>query len=311
MASKAGKRFWISFLSVRLTFAPVLQNQTKTFPKDRADAVLQRLLGETVAVLRRQTISAGNRVTGEVLTVASCTTVATELQGRLIALPVAEDEQAVQLVYFLPQPEAEESLLVSIQYHPEFFEQWPRSLLSDSLLDWPVSKSKEVQFLPDALTQSLLREIVASPPADTLAGLLQQSESVLRLLRQALDAVTMAFAPCAIPACRFLAHESEREKIEAARDLLLIHTDRPLTIRELARKVAINECYLKKGFKALTGKTIHEFQHERRMALALTLLQEGNTTVSEVAAELGFLSISHFSTAFKKATGAKPCDLLR
>ena len=230
----------------------------------------------------------------------------------MISLPVAAEEQAVQLTYFLPQSDTAESLLVSIQYHPQFFEQWPRSLLSTSILDWPVAKTKEVQFVPDVLVQSLLREMLAAEAAaSTLSDVVLQSERALRLLRHALDAVAMAFMPCAIPACRFLANDLEREKIEAARDLLRSHSERPLTIKELARKVAINECYLKKGFKALTGKTIHEFQHERRMSQALTLLQEGNTTVSEVAAELGFLSISHFSTAFKKATGAKPCDLLR
>ena len=290
----------------------MLQNLTKTFPNDRADAVLQRLLGEAVAVLHRQALTAGNWITGEALTVASCTTAATEAQGRLLALPVGEEEQAVQLVYFLPQPESAESLVLSIQYHPRFFEQWPRKLLGTSILDWPVAKTREVQFVPDVLVQNLLREMLAGEAASkTLSGAVLQSERALRLLRHALDAVAMAFTPCAIPACRFLANDLEREKIEAARDLLLAHTERPLSIKELARKVAINECYLKKGFKALTGKTIHEFQHERRMAQALTLLQEGNTTVSEVAAELGFLSISHFSTAFKKATGAKPCDLLR
>ncbi len=290
----------------------MLQNQTKTFPKDRADAVLQRLLGEEVAVLCRQNICAGNWITGEVLTVASCTTASTEAQGRIIALPVNDEEQAVQLAYFLPQPEAEESFLLSIQYHPQFFEQWPRKLLGSSILDWPIAKTREIQFVPDMLVQTLLREMLAGGTASqTLSDAVQQSERALRLLRHALDAVTMAFTPCAIPACRFLANGLERDKIEAARDLLMSHAERPLSIKDLARKVAINECYLKKGFKALTGKTIHEFQHERRMAQALTLLQEGNTTVSEVAAELGFLSISHFSTAFKKATGAKPCDLLR
>jgi AraC-like DNA-binding protein len=290
----------------------VLQNLTKTFPKDRADAVLQRLLGEAVAVLNRQPVAAGNWITGEVLTVASCTTATTEVQGRLIALPVGEDEQAIQLAYFLPQLEGAESLLLSIQYHPQFFEQWPRKLLGASILDWPVAKIKEVQFVPNTLVQTLVREMLAGgPDSKTFSDAVLQSERALRLLRHALDAVSMAFTPCAIPACRFLANDLEREKIEAARNLLMSHTERPLTIKDLARKVAINECYLKKGFKALTGKTIHEFQHERRMAHALTLLQEGNTTVSEVAAELGFLSISHFSTAFKKATGAKPCDLLR
>jgi AraC-like DNA-binding protein len=40
------------------------------------------------------------------------------------------------------------------------------------------------------------------------------------------------------------------------------------------------------------------------------MLQQEGQTVSEVAGALGYSSISHFSTAFKKATGMKPCELL-
>jgi AraC-like DNA-binding protein len=72
----------------------------------------------------------------------------------------------------------------------------------------------------------------------------------------------------------------------------------------------MNECYLKKGFKALTGKTIHEYTQELRISKAKEMLSKEGLSVSDVANTLGFSSISHFSTAFKKATGMKPCELL-
>src|SRR5665213_2848948 len=43
--------------------------------------------------------------------------------------------------------------------------------------------------------------------------------------------------------CKFLANEADREKISLARDVLLQHIGEPLTIKELSRKAAINECY--------------------------------------------------------------------
>ena len=49
--------------------------------------------------------------------------------------------------------------------------------------------------------------------------------------------------------CKFLANGADREKINLAREILLEHIGEPLTIRELSRKVAINECYLKKGLR--------------------------------------------------------------
>jgi AraC-like DNA-binding protein len=114
----------------------------------------------------------------------------------------------------------------------------------------------------------------------------------------------------AIPACKFLANELDRDKIVRAREILIHHIGEPITIRELSRKVAINECYLKKGFKVLYGSTIFDFYQGQRMEHARYLLYEKGLSVSEVSLQLGYSSISHFSTAFKKHTGLKPCELL-
>jgi AraC-like DNA-binding protein len=110
--------------------------------------------------------------------------------------------------------------------------------------------------------------------------------------------------------CKFLANDLDREKILNAREVLLKHIGEPITIKELSRKVAINECYLKKGFKEIFGTTIFDFYQQQRMEHAKYLLYEKGLSVTDVSALLGYSSISHFSTAFKKHTGLKPCELL-
>jgi AraC family transcriptional regulator len=110
--------------------------------------------------------------------------------------------------------------------------------------------------------------------------------------------------------CKFLANEADREKIIKAREVLIQHIGEPITIKELSRKVAINECYLKKGFKELFGTTVFDFYQSQRMEHARYLLYEKGLSVTEVSMLLGYSSISHFSTAFKKHTGLKPCELL-
>lgn len=110
--------------------------------------------------------------------------------------------------------------------------------------------------------------------------------------------------------CKFLSNEADREKISKAREVLLQHIGEPITIKELSRKVAINECYLKKGFKEMFGTTIFDFYQSQRMEHAKYLLYEKGLNVTEVSLMLGYSSISHFSTAFKKHTGLKPCELL-
>jgi AraC-like DNA-binding protein len=110
--------------------------------------------------------------------------------------------------------------------------------------------------------------------------------------------------------CKFLANEADREKIHEAREVLIKHIGEPITIKELSRKVAINECYLKKGFREIFGTTIFDFYQSQRMEHAKYLLYEKGLTVTDVSMLLGYSSISHFSTAFKNHTGLKPCELL-
>lgn len=112
-------------------------------------------------------------------------------------------------------------------------------------------------------------------------------------------------------ACKFLEDENGRDRIYQAREVLLQHIGNPITIKELSRKVAINECYLKKGFKEIFGTTIFDFYQQQRMEHAKYLLYEKNLSVTDVSDTLGYSSISHFSAAFKKHTGLKPCELLR
>jgi len=110
--------------------------------------------------------------------------------------------------------------------------------------------------------------------------------------------------------CKFLNNEADREKVAKAKEILLQQIGEPITIKQLSRKVAMNECYLKRGFKEMFGTTIFEFYQTQRMEHAKYLLYEKDASVTEVSAQLGYSSISHFSTAFKKHTGLKPCELL-
>ena len=110
--------------------------------------------------------------------------------------------------------------------------------------------------------------------------------------------------------CRFLANDEDRQKITKARQILIDQIGEPITVKELSKRVAINECYLKKGFKQLFGTTIFDFYQSQRMEHAKYLLYEKGMSVTDVSALLGYSSISHFSTAFKKHTGLKPCELL-
>jgi AraC-like DNA-binding protein len=157
--------------------------------------------------------------------------------------------------------------------------------------------------------RSTLETLLNNTYEDTMENIFINAQTQILLL-YSMDCIMDEREGTGPVACKFLANEADRVKIEKAREILIQHIGDPITIKELSRKVAINECYLKKGFKEMFGTTIFDFYQNQRMEHARYLLYEKGLSVSEVSALLGYSSISHFSTAFKKHTGLKPCELL-
>ncbi|PJJ74986.1 AraC-like DNA-binding protein [Thermoflavifilum aggregans] len=177
--------------------------------------------------------------------------------------------------------------------------------------DMPAATKKTLIWKPMPITPrmtSLLQQMLHHPYQGTEERLYVQSKALELLVISREQARHQAVRKTS---ARFLLHPEDREKIYQARDIMLQHLDEPITIRELSRKVAINECYLKKGFKEIFGTTIYDYFQRERMEKARQLLYEQGLSVSEVAARMGYSCISHFSTAFKKYTGLKPCELIR
>jgi AraC-like DNA-binding protein len=78
----------------------------------------------------------------------------------------------------------------------------------------------------------------------------------------------------------------------------------PLT--ELSAETGLSLSKLKKGFKIVFGKTAYACLHEDRMERAHSLLSERRLNVSQVAWEIGYINVGHFSTAFRKQFGIRP-----
>lgn len=182
------------------------------------------------------------------------------------------------------------------------------SSLSDNLLNFRHSSSFTKILTLCGRTRMLLEALLNHSYTDSLENIYTNAQCQMLLL-YSLECMVGEKEVDGFQ-CKFLANEADREKIVKAREVLLQHIGEPLTIRELSRKVAINECYLKKGFKEMFGTTIFDFYQSQRMEHARYLLYEKGLSVTEVSVMLGYSSISHFSTAFKKHTGLKPCELL-
>lgn len=271
---------------------------------------LQRFLGEEARIANREVAPVNNFICAEWLEVCLPVDSIPEDIGLLYLYPIDDGKFCLQL-YFLQYIETGEvnATVCGLRFLPAFFDQYPPEALIANQ-PFRFDETTEQQFPICSQARTLVSQLKQGGALTPFIRSLQQSETAMHLLRRALECITIPFTTCQVPACRFLAYESERQKIKEACLILEQQIDQPLTIKELSRRVAINECYLKKGFKALTGKTIHEYQQELRITKAKELLQQQGRSVTEVANTLGYSSISHFSTAFKRVTGMKPCELL-
>lgn len=193
-------------------------------------------------------------------------------------------------------------------YLKQFVQGTATSGRSDELLAFKKKTSFSHSVTLCNRTRSVLDQLLLQPYTGAMAQIYMGSQ-LQSLLLFGLECLVEEKAEESF-SCKFLSNDTDREKMILAREILLQRIGEPITIKELSRKVGTNECYLKKGFKELFGTTIFEYYQNQRMDHARYLLYEKGLSVTEVSALLGYSSISHFSTAFKRHTGIKPCELL-
>jgi AraC-like DNA-binding protein len=183
-----------------------------------------------------------------------------------------------------------------------------RDSLSEEILGFKHTSSFSKTLPLCSRTRNVLDGLLNNTYSDTLQNIYANAQTQMLLL-YCMDCM-LGEKEINTISCKFLANEDDRQKIIKAREILIKSIGEPITIKELSRKVAMNECYLKKGFKEMFGTTIFDFFQSQRMEHAKYLLYEKGLSVTDVSVLLGYSSISHFSTAFKKHTGLKPCELL-
>ena len=79
-----------------------------------------------------------------------------------------------------------------------------------------------------------------------------------------------------------------------------------LTVEDIAAHFHYSRTRLSAIFKSVSGMGVNEVVTCERMRRAKRLLTEGNMTVSQIAASLGYCSAQYFSTKFTKEVGCPP-----
>ncbi len=81
-----------------------------------------------------------------------------------------------------------------------------------------------------------------------------------------------------------------------------------IALKDIAIYSGMNSSALCRHYKKHTGKTVFEYLSELRISYAAKLLMNKNISISQVAYDCGYNSLSHFNHQFKCIVGQTPSD---
>lgn len=91
----------------------------------------------------------------------------------------------------------------------------------------------------------------------------------------------------------------------------LMENNSDKTLNEIAQICGVSEGYFRKLFREYSGENPIEFRQKHRIEKAKQLLLLDTHSVGEIAEELNFSDIYHFSKTFKNITGLSPQNYIK
>lgn len=83
---------------------------------------------------------------------------------------------------------------------------------------------------------------------------------------------------------------------------------RTLTLKELSEFFNYSERHLQRIIKTATGISFSENMQKLKMTTAAKLLENGDTTISDISEQLGYSAVNNFRNIFKKYYGMTPIE---
>ena len=170
----------------------------------------------------------------------------------------------------------------------------------------PLSLFADTPFwigVDDGQVFALLKRLIEEnrhPQPDTAA----MSEAILRLIvihltRLYRSGLSPSVRPSSTPA---LTRDGLMPVIEDA----FFYRHATLTLQELSRLLSLSTRQTERLLRASFGKTFSQKLTEARMAAASQLLKNTALSITEIGGRVGFSSVEHFSSAFRRFMGCSP-----
>ena len=100
--------------------------------------------------------------------------------------------------------------------------------------------------------------------------------------------------------------ENAGDRITAAIAYMRDELDKPIRVEDMANHVSMSVSSFAHVFKATTGSAPYQYLKRLRLDRARALLVEENLAVSEVCRTVGYSTVSHFISEFKRTYGETP-----
>ena len=98
--------------------------------------------------------------------------------------------------------------------------------------------------------------------------------------------------------------------IEVMKRYIDDHYRGKITKLELGGCIGVSPNYAASLFRKVTGMTISDYVHRRRMKTALYMLRHSRLTVQDISDHLGYSDPSYFNRIFKRVAGKLPSDII-
>jgi AraC-like DNA-binding protein len=103
----------------------------------------------------------------------------------------------------------------------------------------------------------------------------------------------------------------DKQFMEKVLDIIGKHlADFEFNVESLSKKIFMSRQHLNRKIKALTDRTATEFIRSIRLKNAALILDNHQSTVTQVAYQTGFSSLSFFAKAFQEEFGKTPSAYL-
>jgi AraC-like DNA-binding protein len=87
------------------------------------------------------------------------------------------------------------------------------------------------------------------------------------------------------------------------------YSNEAIGVQDLAKQIYLSPSQATRRIKEITGLTTEQYIRHYRLSQAYNLLKDPNKSITDIALDVGFKDVPHFSTCFKRQFGKSPSEM--